>query len=85
MRTAARSRKPADLFLGHYALDILGLALDTVARASVRLDRQAGDNGIDAALLGDGAALRPLHLVMDVVIDREIVGHGKIFQLPQGF
>ena len=80
MRPAARSRKPADLFLGHYALDILGLALDTVARASVRLDRQAGDNGIDAWLLDDGATLRPLKLVVDVVIDREIVGHRRSFR-----
>src|ERR1700682_3635298 len=74
-RTSAGSIQPADLFLGHHALDILGLALDAIARASVRLDRQAGDDGIDASLLGDRATLRPLHLVMDVVIDREIVGH----------
>src|ERR1700737_2037937 len=73
--TAAGSAQPADLFLGHHALDILGLALDAVARASVRLDRQAGDDGIDAALLGVGAALRPLRLVMNVIIDREIVRH----------
>ena len=48
------SDQPADLFLGHHALDILGLALDAVARAPVRLDRQAGDDGIDAALLDVG-------------------------------
>src|SRR6266567_688431 len=70
------SAEPADLLLGHHALDILGLALDAVARAAVRLDRQAADDGIDAALLDVGAALRPLLLVMDVVVDREIMGHG---------
>src|SRR5205807_4413275 len=35
-----RSTKPADLFLGHHPLDVLGLALDAVTRAPVRLDRQ---------------------------------------------
>ena len=80
MRTAARSRKPADLFLGHYALDIFGLALDAIARASVGLDRQTGDDGIDASLLNDGAALRALQLVVDVVVDRVIVGHHPSFR-----
>src|SRR6202020_134068 len=79
------SVEPADLFLGHHALDVLGLALDTVARASVRLDRQAGDNGIDAALLDDGAALRPLKLVMDVVVDRVIMGHRSSFRCRGAF
>jgi len=69
------SAEPADLLLGHDALDVLGLALDAVARATVRLDRQTGDNGVDASLLDRRAALRPLQLVMNVVIDREIVGH----------
>src|SRR5664279_2911885 len=71
------SAEPADLLFGHHALDILGLALDPVARAAVRLDRQATDDGIDAALLDVGAALRTLLLVMDVVIDREVMGHGR--------
>src|SRR5260370_40662806 len=83
-RTSAGSIQPANLFLGHHALDILGLAFDAVARASVRLDRQAGDDGIDAALLGDGATLRPLQLVMDVIIDREIVSHRLSFSLKPG-
>src|SRR5258705_11982903 len=34
-RRASGSVEPADLFLGHHALDILGLALDAVARASI--------------------------------------------------
>src|ERR1700755_340098 len=72
---ATRSAQPADLFLGHHALDILGLALDAVARAAVRLDRQAADDGIDTALLDDGAALRALQLVVDIVVDRVIVRH----------
>src|SRR5882762_10118195 len=72
---AARSAQPADLLLGHHALDVLGLALDAVARAAVRLDRQAGDDGVDASLLDGGAALRPLQLMVDVVIDRVVVGH----------
>ena len=74
------SVQTADLLLGYDALDVLGLALDPVARAPVRLDRQAGDNGIDAALLDDGAALRPLKLVVDVVVDRVIVGHRVCFR-----
>src|ERR1700674_5746451 len=83
-RTSAGSIQPADLFLGHHALDILGLALDAIARASVRLDRQAGDDGIDAPLLDHGAALRPLQLVVDVVIDRKIMGHRLIFPFEVG-
>src|SRR5258705_2538606 len=82
--TWAGSIQPADLLLGHHALDILGLALDAVARAPVGFDRQAGDDGIDAARLGDGAALRPLQLVMDVVIDREIVGHRPSLSVKPG-
>src|ERR1700727_663353 len=78
--TAAGSIQPADLFLGHHALDVLGLALDAIARTSIRLDRQAGDDGIDAALLDDGATLRPLQLVMDVVVDRVIMGHRSSFR-----
>src|SRR4029077_3921255 len=77
------SVEPADLFLGHHALDVFGLALDTVARASVRLDRQAGDDGIDAALLDAGAALRPLQLVVDIVIDRVIVRHRAVFPVKE--
>src|SRR4030081_3761119 len=75
---ATRSAQPADLFLGHHALDVLGLALDPVARAAVRLDRQPADDGIDAALLDDGAALRALQLVVDIVIDRVIVRHRPV-------
>src|SRR4051794_26717595 len=82
--TSAGSIQPADLFLGHHALDILGPALDAIARASIRLDRQAGDDGIDAALLVVGATLRPLQLMMDIVIDREIVGHRLSFSLKPG-
>src|ERR1700731_5047736 len=80
----AGSIQPADLLLGHHALDILGLALDAVARASIGFDRQACDDGIDAALLDDGASLRPLKLVMNVVIDSEIMGHRLIFPLEEG-
>jgi hypothetical protein len=79
------SAQPADLFLGHHPLDVLSLAFDAVTRASVRLDGQACDDGIDASLPGDGAALRPLKLVVDIVIDRVIVRHRAIFPLKQGF
>src|SRR5258707_8782590 len=82
---SAGSIQPADLFLGHHALDILGLALDAVARASIRLDRQARDDGIDAALLDDSAALRPLQLVVDIVVDRVIIGHRLSFRLSRAF
>src|SRR5580765_757017 len=68
--SAEPSAQSRDLLLGHEALDILGLAPDAVARASVGLDRQTGDNGINGSLLDRGAALRPLQLVMYVVIDR---------------
>src|SRR6185295_17644695 len=81
---ATRSAQPADLLLGHHALDVLGLALDAVARAAVRLDRQAADDGIDAALLDDGAALRALQLVVDIVINRVIVRHRAVFPVEIG-
>jgi hypothetical protein len=81
---AAGSSQPADLFLGHHPLDVLGLALDTVTGPSVRLDRQAGDNGINASLLDDGTTLRPLQLVVDIVIDRVIVGHRSVFPGDEG-
>src|ERR1700744_5868684 len=70
-----RSAEPADLLLGHNAFDVLGLALDAVTRTSIGLDRQAGHDGINAALLDAGATLRPLKLMMNVVVDREIVSH----------
>src|ERR1700722_5455674 len=72
-----RSTEPADLLFGHHAFDILGLALDAVARASIGLDRQTGDDGVHATLLDDGTALRTLKLVMDVIVDREIMGHRR--------
>src|SRR6266851_5676870 len=84
-QTAAGSTQPADLFLGHHALDIFGLALDAVARASVRLDRQARNDGIDAALLDAGAALRPLQLVVNIVVNRVIVGHRLTFRWTRAF
>src|ERR1700760_241474 len=46
-RTANRSIQPADLFLGHDALDIAGFALDPVTRTAIGLDRQARDDGVD--------------------------------------
>src|ERR1700752_2317333 len=78
--TARRSAEPADLLFRDHALDVLGLALDAVARTPVRLDRQAADDGIDTALLDHGAALRPLLLVVNVVIDCEIMGHRRSFR-----
>lgn len=71
------SAKPRDLFLGHDALDVFGLALDTIARTAIGFDRQAGDDGVDATFLHRGAALRALLLVMNVVIDREVMGHRR--------
>src|SRR5258708_32276850 len=82
---ANRSIQPADLFLGHHALDILGLALDAVTWTAVGLDRQAGDDGVDASLLGDSAALRALYLMVNVVVDREIVGHRASFRSSAAF
>jgi hypothetical protein len=65
---------PADLLLGHHALDLFGLALNPVARASVRLDWQARGNRIDVVLLRDIALLWSLppqqHAVIDGVVDR---------------
>src|SRR6202012_1392644 len=78
-RTADRSIHPADLFLGHDALDIAGLALDAVTRAAVGLDRQTRDDGIDVLFPSAGAALRPLRLMMNVFINCEIVGHRLSF------
>src|ERR1700753_1586724 len=78
-RTANRSIQPADLFLGHDALDIAGLALDAVTRAAVGLDRQTRDDGIDVLFPRAGAALRPLRLMMNVFINCEIVGHRLSF------
>src|SRR4051812_40916148 len=81
----AVSAEAADLLLGHHALDILGLALDAVTRSPVGFDRQAAHNGIDAARPDHGAALRALHLMMDVVIDCVAMRHGRFFPLKQGF
>jgi hypothetical protein len=75
-----RSAEPGDLLLGHDALDVLGLALDTIARAAIGLDRQAGNDGVDAAFLRRGTALRALLLVMNVVIDRIVMGHRRSFR-----
>ena len=74
------SAEPGNLLLGHDALDVLGLALDTIARTAVRLDRQAGNDGVDATFLRRGAALRALLLVMNVVIDRVVMGHRRSFR-----
>src|ERR1044072_2851881 len=68
-RGGTESVQRTDLLLGHDALDVLGLALDAVAPAAVSLDRKAADNRINTALLDDGAALRALKLVVDIVID----------------
>jgi hypothetical protein len=68
----------ADLLLGNDALDFLSLALDPVAEASVRLDRQASGDGIDALLHGDVAALRLLWVEQHVVIDRVMIWHGRL-------
>jgi len=61
------------------------LLLMRVTRASVRLDRQAGDDGVDAALLDDGAALRPLQLGVDIVVDRVIMGPSPALSGEEGF
>src|SRR5258707_133373 len=46
-----------------------------LSELNAQLDRQAGDNGVDAALFDRRAALRPLQLVVNVVIDRVIMSH----------
>jgi hypothetical protein len=59
----------AQQVLGHHALEIFVLALDAVPRAPVRFYRQERDDRVDVALLDNIAALRPLKLVEDVVVD----------------
>src|SRR4051812_33830071 len=81
----AGSLQRADLLLGDDAFDVLALALDAIAAASVGFDRQAADDGIDAALFQDGAALRALQLVKYVVIDRVAVRHRLVFLSKRGF
>jgi len=78
-RPQGGSAEPGNLFLGHDPLDVIALALDAIARAAVCLDRQAGHDGVDAALLRRGASLWALLLVMNVVVDREVVGHRQTF------
>src|SRR5437764_8776658 len=78
-RKSGRSAERADLLLGHHALDVLGLALDAIARPSVGLDRQPAHDGIDASLLDAGAALGSLKLMMNVVIDRVAMRHFAFF------
>src|ERR1700692_12429 len=78
--------KPKPLVaLNHLTVPVVILLLQDARKQRVppppvRLDRQAADDGIDAALLGDGAALRPLLLVVNVVVDCEIMGHRWSFR-----
>jgi hypothetical protein len=62
-------------FLGYDPLEILFVALDPIPRTPVRLYGQQGENGIDMTRLDSVAALRPLMLVMDVVVDMIDVFH----------
>lgn len=68
--------RPAELLFGHDPLDVLGLASDAVAQASVRLDRHAAHDRVDVRLDFLGAALGTLTLMMNVVVDRKAVCHG---------
>jgi hypothetical protein len=62
-------------FLGYDPLEILFPALDAIPGTPVRLYGQQGENGIDVTRLDKIAALRPLMLVMDVVVDMIDVFH----------
>jgi len=73
--------------LGHYSLEILFLALDSISRTSVGLHRQERENCIDIALLDDFAALRSVNLAEDMVVDMISVLHRvprlyRSFRLP---
>ena len=72
----ASLRRAAELLFSHDPLDIFRLASDAVSQTPVGLDRHAADDGVDVGPDLVGAALRSLALVMDVVVDREVVGHG---------
>lgn len=72
----ARLLRAAELLFGDDPLDIVGLASDAVAQASIRLDRHAADDRVDARPALFGAALRSLTLVMNVFVYREGVRHG---------
>ena len=77
-RRRRRSAQLADLLLGNDALDFLSLALDPVAESSVRLDRHAGGDGINALRHGDVAALWLLRVEKHVVIDRVMIWHDRV-------
>jgi hypothetical protein len=62
-------------FLGYDPLEILFPALDAIPGTPVRLYGQQGENGIDMTRLDSVAALRPLMLVMNVVVDMIDVFH----------
>jgi hypothetical protein len=62
--------------LGHDPLEILFVALDAISQASVGLHRQQRENCVDVALLDHIAALWPIDLAMDVVVDMICVLHG---------
>jgi hypothetical protein len=80
----SRSALLADLLLGNDALDLFSLALDPVAESSVRLERHAGGNGINALLLGNVATLRLLRVEQHVLIDRVVIWHRLIFSVSVG-
>src|SRR5664279_773471 len=66
----------AERVLGRNPLEILFVALDAISKASIGLHRQQCENCIDVALRDDIAALRPLNLAKDVVVDMVCVFHG---------
>jgi hypothetical protein len=64
------------LIFSHNTLEILGFVLDAVSNAPIRLNQEACNNGVDRSFATVGAALWSLGLMMDVVVDREEIGHG---------
>ena len=62
-------------FLGYDPLEILFVALDPIPGTPARLYGQQGENGVDTTRLDSVAALRPLMLVMDVIVDMVDVFH----------
>jgi hypothetical protein len=64
----AKSSRIRKLIFRNYSLDVLRLALDAVSNASICLDGQVLNDGINHWWVNDGATLRTLGLVANVLI-----------------
>ena len=72
-RAAPILLKIRKLILRHDALDLV--ALDVIAKASVGLDRQAANDGVDPRLFGLQASLRALRSMTNGVVQPVDMGH----------